>query len=720
MAEKIISPGVFTKEVDQSFLPAGVQAIGAAVIGPAVKGPVLIPTVVSSYSEFVQIFGDTFESGSGAQLDTYKYLTSYSAQEYLKYADTLTVVRVADGATSATCTVSSSTTVASGSAKGDFDFSGQIFTDDQEVQITVGGLEHRFIAAAGGTIPADVSASTSTGGTFFFSGSEATAKDLTDGLGVTELTTKITAAGIGVTATTGASGVIAAFTASTAGTAGNSISFDTGSGASMSDILTLSGGSNVTTSADCFTLTTLTEGALQNSAGTVGTNGLLANGNKDNIRVEITSVNNTKGTFNLQIRRGNDTDTRKSILESYNNLNLDPNSPNFIAKRIGDEFQTIVGSGTSEPYLQYNGDFANRSKYVRVSVHQKTLNYLDENGEVRDGSLSGSLPSVGSGSFSGGSDGVVDHPQQMYENIDNTNTQGLGLSTGTTVTAYEDAINLLKNQDQYDINLLTLPGIIDNLGTNHSGIITTALNAVEQRADAFLIIDPAEYNLGTSGVTVVTGKVGERDSNYSAAYWPWIKIPDADLGQNVWVPAGTLIPSVYAFNDRVAAPWFAPAGLNRGGIDVAVRAERKLTQTNRDDLYDSNVNPIATFPNTGVTVFGQKTMQKKASALDRVNVRRLLIAAKKFIASTTKFLVFENNTAATRNKFLSIVNPYFESVQQRQGLFAFKVVMDSTNNTPDVIDRNQMVGQIFLQPAKTAEFILIDFNILPTGAAFPE
>ena len=121
-----------------------------------------------------------------------------------------------------------------------------------------------------------------------------------------------------------------------------------------------------------------------------------------------------------------------------------------------------------------------------------------------------------------------------------------------------------------------------------------------------------------------------------------------------------------------------------------------------------------------MTVFGQKTLQKKSSALDRVNVRRLLIAAKKFIASTTKFLIFENNTAATRNRFLSIVNPYFENVQQRQGLFAFKVVMDETNNTPDVIDRNQMVGQIFLQPAKAAEFIIIDFNILPTGAAFPE
>ena len=708
MAEKIISPGVFTKEVDQSFLPAGVQAIGAAVIGPTVKGPVLIPTIVSSYSEFSQIFGDTFSSGSGAYEDTYKYLTSYSAQEYLKYADTLTVVRVADDASTAVSTISSSTTVGDGTAVGSLTIANNLIPED-EVQILVAGTEYRFIAsdAPTGTLPVDSSP------IFYYTTGSSVAVTLDN------LVAEINTAAIGVTALdlTTALGL----SASSAGTSGNSITVQTGSGATITTTqLTLAGGTNTTTSADCLTFTTLTEGALQNSSGTEGTNGLLANGDKDNIRWEITSVNNAKGTFNLQIRRGNDTNTRKSILESYNNLNLDPNSPNYVAKRIGDEYQTLVGSGNSEPYLQYNGDFANRSKYVRVTVHQKTLNYLDSNGTIRDGSLSGSLPNVSSGSFNGGTDGNVNHPKQMYENISNTNSQGMSMSLASTQTAYKDAINLLKNQDQYDINLLTLPGIVDNLGTNHSSIITAAINAVEARGDCFLVLDPAEYNLGSSGITVVTGKVSERDSNYAASYWPWVKIPDADLGQNVWVPAGVVIPGVYAFNDRVAAPWFAPAGLNRGGIDMAIRAERKLTQTNRDDLYDSNVNPIATFPNTGVTVYGQKTMQKKASALDRVNVRRLLIAAKKFIASTTKFLVFENNTAATRNRFLGIVNPYFESVQQRQGLYAFKVVMDSSNNTPDVIDRNQMVGQIFLQPAKTAEFILIDFNILPTGAAFPE
>ena len=132
------------------------------------------------------------------------------------------------------------------------------------------------------------------------------------------------------------------------------------------------------------------------------------------------------------------------------------------------------------------------------------------------------------------------------------------------------------------------------------------------------------------------------------------------------------------------------------------------------------MNPIATFPGQGVSVWGQKTLQKKASALDRVNVRRLLIKVKKFIASTSRFLVFEQNNTKTRRRFLNIVNPYLEQVQANSGLNAFRVVMDESNNTPDVVDRNRLVGQIYIQPTRTAEFIVLDFVVLPTGATFPE
>jgi phage tail sheath protein FI len=704
MAEKIVSPGVFTNEVDQSFLPAGVAAIGAAVIGPTAKGPANVPTTVSSYSEFVQLFGGKFESGSGASKNSYKYLTNYAAQEYLKYADTLTVVRpMHSDAAVATSIISSSTTIGSAVASGSLTI-GSNFAAEDEVQITVGETEYRFIAADPvGGIPVDSSP------IFYF------ATGSTLALGIASLVTEIDNAAIGVDAT--ATVTALQLTASSAGTSGNSITVDTGSGTTFSDVLTLAGGTNTTTAANCFTLETLSYGADQNSESTLGTNSLLPNGSENNIRWEVSNVNNTKGTFQLSIRRGDDTSNRKKIVEQYSNVTLDPNSSNYIAKVIGDQKATIAGIGSSDPYIQYSGDYANRSKYVRVTVHQKTLNYLDENGTIRDNALSSSLPAAANGAFANGSDGSVVHPMKFNEDISDDNIQGFNLSLTSDKNAYIDAIKLLKNQDEYDINVLSLPGLCD-AAENHATVLTEAVGMVEDRGDCFLVMDPVLY--GETSIPNVTAKAEGRDSNYVAEYWPWIKIPDNELGRNVWVPASTVIPSVYAFNDRVAAPWFAPAGLNRGGIDIAIQAERKLTHANRDTLYDSNVNPIATFPNAGVTVFGQKTLQKKASALDRVNVRRLLIAAKKFIASSTKFLVFENNTAATRNRFLSIVNPYFESIQQRQGLYAFKVVMDGTNNTADVIDRNEMRGQIFMQPAKTAEFIVVDFNILPTGASFPE
>jgi phage tail sheath protein FI len=609
MAEKIVSPGVFTNEIDQSALPAGIANIGAALIGPTHRGPANIPTTVTSYSDFVAKFGSVFTVGTGTNESTYKYLTNYSAQEYLKYADTLTVVR---------------------------------------------------------TLPSD-------------------------------------------------------------------------SSTAFSNVVDRSGTGTIS-----FRLDTLSVGAQENSgisaASTVGsgssadqtTGGRLISGTETNLRWEVSNVSTTKGTFTLLIRRGDDITNRKIILEQYNNLTLDPTSPNYIAKRVGDVSYTLLGSGTSDPYFQVNGSYPNVSRYVRVSNISNTTVFFDQNGKIRIDSLSGSLPQEVSGTFSGGSNGT-EVSKSFFENIFTTNAlsstgapvveadhanrhQGLDVSMSIFRNAYLDAINLLSNQDDYDFNLLTLPGLIDE-NTFASSILTSAQQMVEGRGDAFLVMDPVKYGSSLSNVVSIADN---RNSNYVAMYWPWVLINDSDLGRAVWVPASTVVPSVYAFNDRVAAPWFAPAGLNRGGIDVAIRTERKLDQSNRDTLYDANINPIASFPNLGVAVYGQKTLQKKASALDRVNVRRLLIAAKKFVASTSKYLIFENNTAATRNRFLSIVNPYFDNVQQRQGLYAFKVVMDEKLNTPEVIDRNELRGAIYLQPTKTAEFIIIDFNVLPTGAAFPE
>jgi phage tail sheath protein FI len=275
----------------------------------------------------------------------------------------------------------------------------------------------------------------------------------------------------------------------------------------------------------------------------------------------------------------------------------------------------------------------------------------------------------------------------------------------------------LSNADEFDFNLITTPGL--NYQYNPY-LISLVLEVCENRGDAFYIMDIAPNQAaGAAAIENVVSMASQFDSNYGATYYPWVKIVDTNSNRVIPVPPSVVMMSVFAANDQVAAEWFAPAGLNRGGIPAAVQVIDRLTHSERDSLYEGRVNPIAAFPGQGIVAWGQKTLQRQPSALDRINVRRLLIALKKFIASSSRYLVFEQNVASTRQRFLNIVNPYLDGVQQRSGLYAFKVVMDESNNTPDLVDRNILYGQIYLKPSKTAEFIVLDFNVLPTGATFP-
>ena len=307
-------------------------------------------------------------------------------------------------------------------------------------------------------------------------------------------------------------------------------------------------------------------------------------------------------------------------------------------------------------------------------------------------------------------------PKYTGASIVNTNTQGFDISTSSTggTTAYKKAINAISNADEFDINMLVTPGIIHGL---HSSVTNHAISKMEARGDAFYILDCVKHG---DTIATATAAIEALDTNYAATYYPWVKIVDRNTNLPVWVPPSVVLAGTIAFTDKVAHEWFAPAGLNRGGLTTVTEAQTRLTHSERDELYEDRVNPIASFPGQGVCVWGQKTLQGRPSALDRVNVRRLLIRLKKFIASSSRYLVFEQNTAGTRNRFLNIVNPFLESVQSNSGLSAFRVVMDDSNNTPEVVDRNQLVGQIFIQPTRTAEFIVLDFVVQPTGAAFPE
>jgi len=462
-----------------------------------------------------------------------------------------------------------------------------------------------------------------------------------------------------------------------------------------------------------FILETLSEGIIMNSTGPTGSFGTLLSGSADNFRWQIASPNINDGTFSLLIRQGNDSDINQSVVESWGPLSLDPFAANYIEKVIGNQVETIL-SDNNEYYIQLTGSYQNNSSIIRVKqVNQTTPNYLDNNG-VFQPQFTGSLPITSSGTFgSAKGTNIPSVAGNYYETITSNNIQGL------TANAYTESISLLANKDAYKYNVLVAPGLISShafAGNSSFAAITQIQTTVQERGDAIAVIDLVPYN---ATIGTVTSTVSSYNTPYMATYWPWLKTLDPNTANQVWVPASTMIPSVYAFNDSVAAPWFAPAGINRGILPTVIQAERILTQGNRDTLYQSNVNAIATFPGAGIVVFGQKTLQKKKSALDRVNVRRLLIELKNYISQVADTFVFEQNDANTRSELLSIINPYLSSIQQQQGLTSFKVIMDESNNPPSVVDQNQLVGQIYLQPTRTIEFILLDFNILPTGAVFP-
>jgi hypothetical protein len=457
--------------------------------------------------------------------------------------------------------------------------------------------------------------------------------------------------------------------------------------------------------ANSFTLEALAWGNIMNNSGSM-TSGTLDLGTAQNVRWEVAYSDTGSGIFTLLVRRGDDTDSQKNVLETWSNMSLDPQLPNYIGRVIGD-IKPIpdVATGT----ITYNGDYSNKSAYVRVRNIYPMVDSLDNNGTFKSSSYAQYMPALGSGSIGGAFNGGASDTsvtKNMYESASITNLQGFAQAD------YVNAFRFLTDKDNFQFNVLLAPGI----GLDATTAANRAITTVENRGDAVFIADAGVY--GTSIASAVSN-AANYTSNYAATYYPWVSLYSAGLGKSVWCPPSTVIGGVLAYNDSTTAEWFAPAGLNRGGIPSVVNAERRVQQTDRDTLYSGRINPIATFPGVGVCVWGQKTLQKKPSALDRLNVRRLLIALKGFIGGVARTLVFEQNTTATRNRFLAQVNPYLSSVVQRQGLYAYKVIMDATNNTPDIVDRNQLVGQIYIQPTKTAEFVILNFNILPTGATFP-
>jgi hypothetical protein len=759
-----------------SFIAQGVSTIGASIIGPTTKGPALVPITIEGINDFYAKFGPSSTS-------TY---VARTVESYMANASVANIVRVlgadkwntqlwalfgsGSGVVSGTVGVLANT---SGNTLGVVGVTG-----------SAGGLGN-FVVNDGTTAYScslDIKSPNYISKVFG-----------TDPLGSKKLFlvylnpnlannfTSSTGTGVG-----GAQAGISYQTAQ---------QFNHGTTPWIQS-QTLSG-----VKSNLFRFHTLSDGNISNKETKVGVQDIKAG----------TAASNYYGSFTVIVRTVNgtfsslDLDRRPEVIETFSNLTLDPESSNYIAKRIGDRYtMNTVVDGLNR--IVASGSFVNNSKYIRVELdsaagtvspyavpygfaamvqpvpttiswpattfvttqsidgvydsrkfygfdfeYSDNINYLTAPPGATSGVGSnvsfslddiivptdltgapyfGSLANVTGSSyaaqrkfivpFQGGWDGMV--PTQSIatgESITNSNVFGYNCSTATTTgtTQYKKALDAIANAEEIDTNLVVVPGIIYSL---HTQVATYAKNICETRGDCFYIMDGFQLNdTVLTAINVFESAPGQLDSNYTAVYYPWVKVVESSTNNQIWVPPSVIMPGVYAFNDRVSYEWFAPAGLNRGGLTEVIEARTKLNHSERDDLYEALINPIATFPGQGVVAWGQKTLQVKPSALDRINVRRLLINLKKFVASTSRYLVFEQNTSATRNRFLNIVNPYMASVQQKSGLYAFKVVMDETNNTADIIDRNIMYGQIYLQPTKTAEFIVIDFNILPTGATFP-
>jgi hypothetical protein len=795
--EVFVSPGVYTQELDETFVPAGAGAIGAALIGLTQKGPAFRPVQVNNFGEFRETFGGLSDD---------KYMP-YAAKSYLRNGTSLQVVRTLGRGTKSQGNVglisfppSSETSISAVSAGNTvLGIVRRRTTGDGD--ILVSGTPTNFALSADDTIVTGLSLTESSGNyikkVLGTDPEESKSGEQLTGLYVDAVFNydvgNVTGTVSGDAATPGN------LTFSSCSAAGDSYEEITG-GFSEAQTPFIVSQNHSGTVYELFRFFTTAHGDHENSNVKIGVT-----------QVAYTDSSSAFPSFTVIVRKFDDTDREPVIFETFQNCNLNPASKQYIARVIGDR-RPVYDLTQTPPEILFDGDYANRSRFVRVEVGAgfpssarpagfkgvpkiaplsfagdsvsgsafppvlpTQLNQLNTRSTVDAGvflgidfdnpgvgdrlkktvtSASGTTSAddgilifVNSADYSGSTNTTaftrIDILGSNSGNFSTTNkvrftvpfydgwdgfdkrnnllTSMVATDTTTLSGDLDIAIKTLANADEIDFNLLAIPGAHSSGGGN---IPDRAIEMVERRADAFYLLDIADASTTGAGLALsVANAITEAqkyDSNYAATYYPWTRINDVDNDKLVWVPPSVEMMGVYSFNDRVGQPWFAPAGFNRGGMDNVLEVRRRLTQSQRDDLYSENVNPIATFPGQGIVVFGQKTLQKKQSVLDRVNVRRMLIEVRKTIAGLSRLFLFEANTVSVREKLLSQVNDYLGSVQAAQGLTEFRAVLDETTTTPDLIDRNTMKGKIYLKPTTVAEIIIFDFNVTPQGATFSE
>lgn len=782
MPQTFKSPGVETNEIDQSFLQQAVALPGAVLIGRTQKGPAFVPTTVRDFTEFANVFGGTKEG----------LFVPYAAKSYLANSTALTVVRVlghADG-TTATNGYTGIKSIGIVDVSGTIAVTGSVLavihTTASFAAVTVSGVvgdSNRFVFRVGTLFAATASFLTSSDDYIGKSLNTDPTKHSTYGHYVYQVFPyQKQAASASWYPVQNISRDFTTFTR------------DFVDGQTTWVKSQPVGGIEY----DLFKFWTLASGRATNDAVKVVVS---------NVRPSSAPSSQPFGTFDVVVRSFYDNDARPVEYERFANLTLDPNSPNYVLRRIGDAFETF--DTATRKFVKTQGRFDNKSRLVRVSLNPDanyppqalpwgfrgypkalfsgsnvgngaglglanvpslpyTPDQVDPNGNFNpnivwgvsfvsggvadrmraepDGALSsfttasdadftlanltssfinGNLryqylstwgrytPIFSSGSlqsfalpFYGGFDGFDLRVQDpLYLN----NSDG---DTVIGVVALKRAVDAVSNPDIISADVLALPG-------QHNVSVTDyARSLVNARRDMFYVMDLSGSSR-QDAISLLTAR--EIDDSYTGAYYPdlWYSEP-LPSGRVVRVPPSVGVLGALALTDRVAQAFFAPAGLNRGGLgqfNVTDIVDR-LNHDDRDALYDARINPITRFPNEGIVIFGQKTLQLKQSALDRINVRRLLILAKRTVAAEARQLVFEPNSPPNWTRFVNKVNPILEGYRRDRGINRFKVVMDSTTNTSDVIDRNEMKGKIFLEPVKAAEFITVDFVIGASGVSF--
>jgi len=741
MAEIFVSPGVYVRERDFSYYVSSVGESAAAIVGETKKGPAMRPTLIKNMGEFNDIFG---------KLDPNK-LVGYAAKSYFKHSNQAYIVRV----------------LGNDSLRGSNDLLNIRTTGGTVVASllcngtpTIRINNYGTVVTASTTFPIVLSGS---GGYLIYSGN-VNLVDPTSPVYIETLFPRNTQ----VTASACALNFLYSNTANGLGAlTGTQLQIS-----SASTAMTTSGPMRIT--GFTHATTPLIVGDIADSASearglfTVHT---ISDGNVANsdIKVCIENINTTNGTFDLVVRQFSDTNASQVLLERFPKLTLNPTDDSYIARMIGDSedetgnyqlvskyiyvevepnapinaipwgFNRIVAPVSGAPEFKMTTAFVGttsvKRQYLGVDFTNTDSDSLmggwssawDTTASGTQGYIKGFHMNSGAsatyyqtgpsgtsaygttyGKFIvpliGGNDGWVNSAM----------TRDLLSSTpsASELAQYSTALDTLRSTEDIDVNLLAVPGVAIN-----SSIGQYAIELVEERADCFYIGDMPNGYTSAAGAATVTPTI---DTNFAATYWPYVKIYDADNSQDVMIPPTPQVLEAIAYTDQISYPWFAPAGLNRGLLTDVSRAQYKLTQDDRDTLYEAKINPVATFAGQGIAVWGQKTLQTRTTALDRINVRRMMIYVEKVIAGAALYLDFEQNDETTWDRFKGMVQPILDLVKIKRGITDFRVIMDETTNTPDMIERGQMVGQIYIKPTKTAEVILINFNLTSQGATFEE